>query len=371
MPLSPLLEKMLLPLVTLGSPPTAEHVKSLLHLQVSSPYLLTLLPGEAARTAAGAQAHAALLDNCRVCAGPFRASEAEGAAVWLDNGALSVFFDFDVAASPEEVGAALEALASLPAYRVAVRIVGASLPAPGGAGGAGAGAAAGALAESSAGAGVGGTAAAAAAGSTSGSSSSGSGSGSSSSSSSSSGGAPAAPAAPALLPAALGPALEVLRERAGITTFLLPCEGPGVTTATLKALRGLAGSTSRLALLPAPGCPVTASVVGGLAKEEVDVAFAASVETPSESGAEVEGNLLCLGVTLAECIRSDRPDGLFTTVVADECGKLLGLVYSSKESLVLAIREMRGIYSSRSRCAAAARGARERDQAPPPSPGYS
>jgi phosphoribosyl-ATP pyrophosphohydrolase len=46
---------------------------------------------------------------------------------------------------------------------------------------------------------------------------------------------------------------------------------------------------------------------------------------------------------------SDRPDGLWPTVVVDEEGKALGLVYSSAESLSRAIEERRGIYHSRSR----------------------
>jgi len=276
---------MLLPLVSLAAPPTPEHLASLQHLQVSSPFLLVLLP-EASRTSAGAVAHAALTDKCRVCAGPFAAGEAEGAAQWLDAGAQFVFFDCDVGSS-EAVGAAADAMASLPAHRVMARVVGASLPADGA----------------------------------------------------------------AALPVALGPALDVLRERAGVTAFLLPSDSPAVPAATLKELRSMAGSSARLVLVPGPGCAVTASSVGKLAKEEVDVAFAARVDSEgSEGGAEVEGSLLCLGATLAECIRSDRADGLFATVVADECGKILGLVYSSKESIVLAIREMRGIYYSRSRC---------------------
>jgi phosphoribosyl-ATP pyrophosphohydrolase len=46
---------------------------------------------------------------------------------------------------------------------------------------------------------------------------------------------------------------------------------------------------------------------------------------------------------------SDRPDGLWPTVVCDEFGGALGLVYSSAESLAAAIGERRGIYWSRSR----------------------
>ncbi|KAL9048255.1 MAG: hypothetical protein Q9162_007804 [Coniocarpon cinnabarinum] len=46
---------------------------------------------------------------------------------------------------------------------------------------------------------------------------------------------------------------------------------------------------------------------------------------------------------------SDRPDGLFTTLVTDERGIALGLVYSSKESLAESLRTGRGVYQSRKR----------------------
>lgn len=45
---------------------------------------------------------------------------------------------------------------------------------------------------------------------------------------------------------------------------------------------------------------------------------------------------------------SDRPDGLWPTVVADEMGIALGLAYSSAESLRVAMSENRGVYHSRS-----------------------
>jgi phosphoribosyl-ATP pyrophosphohydrolase/phosphoribosyl-AMP cyclohydrolase/histidinol dehydrogenase len=50
-----------------------------------------------------------------------------------------------------------------------------------------------------------------------------------------------------------------------------------------------------------------------------------------------------------QCIRSDRPDGLFTTVVTDESGIALGLVYSNEASILASIESGRGIYYSRSR----------------------
>jgi len=46
---------------------------------------------------------------------------------------------------------------------------------------------------------------------------------------------------------------------------------------------------------------------------------------------------------------SDRPDGLWPTVVVDETGQCLGLTYSNAESLRLAVDEGRGIYWSRKR----------------------
>lgn len=49
------------------------------------------------------------------------------------------------------------------------------------------------------------------------------------------------------------------------------------------------------------------------------------------------------------CLRTDRDDGLYTSVVCDEHGVCLGLVYSSSESIRVAVMESRGVYWSRSR----------------------
>ena len=48
-------------------------------------------------------------------------------------------------------------------------------------------------------------------------------------------------------------------------------------------------------------------------------------------------------------LRSDRSDGLYPTVVTDEDGVCLGLVYSNEESVQTALRLRRGVYHSRSR----------------------
>lgn len=72
-------------------------------------------------------------------------------------------------------------------------------------------------------------------------------------------------------------------------------------------------------------------------------------------GSDVQaGTAIALGkLTLAEAfaatLSSDRPDGLWPTVVCDEGGKALGLVWSNLESLTAAIESGRGAYRSRSR----------------------
>eukprot|EP00029_Vermamoeba_vermiformis_P007657 TRINITY_DN3373_c0_g1_i1.p1 TRINITY_DN3373_c0_g1~~TRINITY_DN3373_c0_g1_i1.p1 ORF type:complete len:1492 (+),score=442.42 TRINITY_DN3373_c0_g1_i1:647-4477(+) len=56
-----------------------------------------------------------------------------------------------------------------------------------------------------------------------------------------------------------------------------------------------------------------------------------------------------LGEAIAAPLVSDRPDGLFPTVVVDERGTALGLVYSSKESIKESVKTLRGVYHSRKR----------------------
>ena len=58
---------------------------------------------------------------------------------------------------------------------------------------------------------------------------------------------------------------------------------------------------------------------------------------------------LDLGAAIAAPLVSDRPDGLWPTVVVDELGIALGLAWSDGESLSEAVRCGRGVYHSRSR----------------------
>ncbi|MDQ7825279.1 MAG: phosphoribosyl-ATP diphosphatase [Candidatus Eremiobacteraeota bacterium] len=61
------------------------------------------------------------------------------------------------------------------------------------------------------------------------------------------------------------------------------------------------------------------------------------------------GKLLLADAIAAPLRPSDRPDGLWPTVVADERGTVLGLVYSGPDSLRKAVAERKGVYHSRGR----------------------
>jgi phosphoribosyl-ATP pyrophosphohydrolase/phosphoribosyl-AMP cyclohydrolase/histidinol dehydrogenase len=56
-----------------------------------------------------------------------------------------------------------------------------------------------------------------------------------------------------------------------------------------------------------------------------------------------------LGRSFAACLKTDRVDSLYTTVVCARNGEALGLVYSSTESIIAALESGRGVYYSRSR----------------------
>lgn len=58
--------------------------------------------------------------------------------------------------------------------------------------------------------------------------------------------------------------------------------------------------------------------------------------------------LIPAGFLVTSILKTDRPDGLYSTVVSDERGVCLGLVYSNEESIHRAIETGAGVYYSRS-----------------------
>ena len=58
-------------------------------------------------------------------------------------------------------------------------------------------------------------------------------------------------------------------------------------------------------------------------------------------------NLVPAHILITSAIHSDRPDGLCPTIVTNENGITLGLVYSNEKSIEVALRTGRGVYHSR------------------------
>ncbi|KAJ4366376.1 trifunctional histidinol dehydrogenase [Neocucurbitaria cava] len=83
--------------------------------------------------------------------------------------------------------------------------------------------------------------------------------------------------------------------------------------------------------------------VAKLAATPIIPARSLTVDVKREAGLLSVADLLMANAT------SDRPDGLFTTLVTDERGVALGLVYSSVESVAESLRTGRGVYQSRKR----------------------
>lgn len=77
--------------------------------------------------------------------------------------------------------------------------------------------------------------------------------------------------------------------------------------------------------------------------------FAKSVKEDQGHVSLIDPSAEQLGLCYAACLKTDRVDGLYTTVVCTRSNEALGLVYSSKESIVAALQSGRGVYYSRSR----------------------
>ena len=90
------------------------------------------------------------------------------------------------------------------------------------------------------------------------------------------------------------------------------------------------------------------TIAGGVTTAE-EIAELDRLGCDAQVGMAIYNGSLPLADAFAGPLRTDRPDGLFPTVVCDERGTALGLAYSSRESLARAIDERRGIYHSRSR----------------------
>ncbi len=90
------------------------------------------------------------------------------------------------------------------------------------------------------------------------------------------------------------------------------------------------------------------TIAGGVTTPE-DVAELHRIGADAQVGMALYTGRFDLADATAALLKSDRPDGLWPTVVVDELGTALGLAYSDKESLKTALERGVGAYHSRKR----------------------
>lgn len=90
------------------------------------------------------------------------------------------------------------------------------------------------------------------------------------------------------------------------------------------------------------------TIAGGITTAD-EIAALDAMGADAQVGMALYTGRLDLADGLAAPLKSDRPDGLWPTVICDPAGVALGLAYSNAESLRAAIRRRRGIYHSRRR----------------------
>jgi phosphoribosyl-ATP pyrophosphohydrolase/phosphoribosyl-AMP cyclohydrolase len=111
-------------------------------------------------------------------------------------------------------------------------------------------------------------------------------------------------------------------------------------------LGGIDLEAARAVVAVAAGTPVT--VAGGVTTPH-EVAALDELGADAQIGMALYTGRMTLADGFSAPLRSDRPDGLWPTVVCDDHGVALGLAYSNADSLRAAIDQRRGVYWSRSR----------------------
>lgn len=90
------------------------------------------------------------------------------------------------------------------------------------------------------------------------------------------------------------------------------------------------------------------TAAGGVRNAD-DIAQVDRLGADAQVGMALYTGAIDLADGFCACLRSDRDDGLWPTVVCDQRGAALGLVYSNLESVRESIETGRGVYYSRSR----------------------
>ena len=111
-------------------------------------------------------------------------------------------------------------------------------------------------------------------------------------------------------------------------------------------MRGFDSAAVAAVVRAAEGARVTAA--GGITTS-AEVAELDRIGADAQIGMAIYTGTLSLGDAVAAPLVKPLPGDVWPTVVCDEAGHTLGLVWSTRESLARAVAERRGIYWSRSR----------------------
>jgi phosphoribosyl-ATP pyrophosphohydrolase/phosphoribosyl-AMP cyclohydrolase len=112
------------------------------------------------------------------------------------------------------------------------------------------------------------------------------------------------------------------------------------------SLAGIDMDRAKVLVAAAQGVRVT---FAGGASTAAEIAALDALGADLQAGTALATGKLGLAEAFAAPLVSDRPDGLWPTIVCDEGGRALGLVWSDQESLKASIESGRGTYRSRSR----------------------
>ena len=104
----------------------------------------------------------------------------------------------------------------------------------------------------------------------------------------------------------------------------------------------------RVERLVAAAGEVRVTIAGGVANAD-EIAALDRLGADAQVGMALYTGALDLADAIVAPLTSDRPDGLWPTVVVDESGVALGLAWSDRESVRTAIERRAGVYHSRSR----------------------
>jgi len=111
-------------------------------------------------------------------------------------------------------------------------------------------------------------------------------------------------------------------------------------------MRGTNMELARQVVAAAGGARVT--IAGGVTAL-AEIAKLDRMGADAQIGMALYSGRMDLADGLTAPLKSDRPDGLWPTVVVDEGGRALGLAWSDADSVREAVRSRRGIYRSRTR----------------------